>query len=117
MIDGKDQHLYLTDLLERIQRIEAFTIEGPRAFEKSLVTQDAVIRNFEVIGEIVKRLDKALTTLHPEVAWSGFAGFRDVLIHRYDNVVLGKVWETIVEDMPALKSATLSLLKMTHPDD
>ena len=52
----KDDREYLLDLLERIQRIETFTQGGREEFSQSILIQDGVIRNFEVMGEIVKRL-------------------------------------------------------------
>ena len=63
-----------------------------------------------MIGEVVKRLDPALTAQYPQVTWSDFAGFRDVLIHQYHNVPLDLVWDFVEEDLPALKDAMVALL-------
>ncbi len=65
----KDQRVYLTDLLQRIQMIDAFTSAGRDDFFASLKTQESVIRCFEVIGEIVKRIDPALTSQQPQIRW------------------------------------------------
>ncbi|MCC6803990.1 MAG: DUF86 domain-containing protein, partial [Anaerolineae bacterium] len=43
--------------------------------------QEGVIRCFEVIGEVVKRLPPELTAAHPGIPWRQISGFRDVLIH------------------------------------
>jgi uncharacterized protein with HEPN domain len=106
----KSQRLYLLDLLEYIRRIETISAEGKSAFLASTIYQDATIRNFEVIGEIVKRLDSQLTTQHPHILWADYAGFRDVLIHQYDRVLLDIVWESTQNDIPPLKVAVESLL-------
>jgi uncharacterized protein with HEPN domain len=45
--------------------------------------QDAVIRNFEIIGEAVKQISEQVKNEHPEIPWRNIAGFRDILIHRY----------------------------------
>jgi uncharacterized protein with HEPN domain len=45
------------------------------------VLQDAAIRNFEIVGEAVKRVSPALVAAHPEIPWADPADFRDVLIH------------------------------------
>lgn len=63
-----------------------------------------------MIGEIVKRLDSTPLAQHPDVAWSDFAGFRDVLIHQYDRVRLDLVWRFAQEDLPALQQAIAALL-------
>ena len=78
---------------------------------QSQMRQDAVIRSFEVIGEAVKRLDNSVTARQPQVPWSDFAGFRDVLIHQYERIVLDSVWLFAHEDLPILKAAVLALLK------
>jgi uncharacterized protein with HEPN domain len=102
----KDQRIYCRDILERIERIERYTSEGREAFMGSELLQDGVVRCFEVIGEAVKRFDASITETHPEVIWSDFAGFRDVLIHRYGGVRYDLVWEFIQEDLPPLKVTT-----------
>ena len=106
----KDQRLYCQDILDRIRRIENYTAAGRDAFLESELLQDGVIRSFEVIGEVVKRLDPALTTRLSEVTWSDFAGFRDILIHQYHNVRLDLVWDFAQEDLPVLKEAALALV-------
>ncbi|MCY4062054.1 MAG: DUF86 domain-containing protein [Chloroflexi bacterium] len=106
----RDQHIYCRDILDRIRRIETYTDGGRDAFLASELLQDGVIRSFEVIGEVVKRLDPTLLEQHADVAWSDFAGFRDILIHQYDRVRVELVWRFAQEDLPALKQAVASLL-------
>jgi uncharacterized protein with HEPN domain len=50
----KDDRVYLLEIQERIRRINEFVADGESAFQNSLLIQDAVIRNFEVIGQAVK---------------------------------------------------------------
>ena len=54
---SKDQRLYLRDILERINRIEETARQGEATFRQSYMHQDTIIRSFEVIGEIIKRLE------------------------------------------------------------
>ncbi|GAB4517881.1 MAG: DUF86 domain-containing protein [Anaerolineae bacterium] len=113
----KSQRLYYTHILERIQQIERFTAEGEGAFMADDRTQEAVIRCFEVIGEAVKRLEPTLTAQHTMVSWRGFAGFRDVLIHQYDDIEIAKVWETVRDDLPTLKVAIEAILAELPDED
>lgn len=59
--------LYLDHIAERIRRIEDCAEEGREAYMQSHVLQDAIIRNFEVIGEAVKRLSPELLGKYPDV--------------------------------------------------
>ena len=102
--------LYLEHIRERIGRIEACAQEGREAFDASPILQDAVMRNFEVIGEAVKQLSPDLRDRYSSVEWRRVAGFRDVLIHNYMGVDLDEVWNVIEKDLPRLKRTVTAML-------
>lgn len=79
----KDDKLYLINILESISRIELYTAAGAEEFHTSTLIQDAVIRNFEIIGEATKKLSSELRSRYTGVPWTRIAGLRDVLIHDY----------------------------------
>jgi uncharacterized protein with HEPN domain len=74
------------------------------------MAQDAVIRNFEVIGEATKRLSDAIRNRRPDIPWREIAGFRDVLIHDYMGVNLRRVWLVVEQHLPALRDALDDLI-------
>lgn len=100
-----DDRLYLSHMLESIRRIREFTAAGREEFMASLLIQDAVIRNFEVVGEAAKRLSEDCARANPEIPWRRIAGFRDVLIHQYMGVDLLEVWNIVVRDLPTLETS------------
>ena len=101
---SRDPHLRLADILESCNRIAAY-IKGidATAFVHDLKTQDAVIRQFEIIGEAVKALPPELTARDPSIPWTQIAGFRDVLAHSYFAVDTSVIWDAASQKAPALK--------------
>ena len=67
--------------------------------------QDAIIRNFEIIGEATKHLSQETKQSHPEIQWRGLAGFQNVLIHNYMGVDLVEVWNIIENELLQIKSS------------
>lgn len=100
----KNDHVYLEHILVSIRKIEDF-LTGITKFEfdRSVLIQDAVIRNIEIIGEATKKISKQFTQSHPEIPWQDMAGMRDKLIHDYLDVDLEVVWKTVESDLPFLK--------------
>ena len=106
---------YVEDLLANIVAVERFTVDGRDAFLNDVKTQYAVIRAYEIIGEIVKRLPADLLENYPNVEWKQIAGFRDFLIHRYSAVDPEIVWGA-VEKLPALRAAVEAIQKQLPED-
>jgi uncharacterized protein with HEPN domain len=100
---------YVRDMLRELDDITAFTADGAAAFLADLKTQKAVIRSYEVTGEIAKRLPTELRNTHPNVPWRRLITFRDFLAHNYDEIALRYIWEA-VEDVPNLRRALEALL-------
>lgn len=106
----KDPRVYLAQILERIDRILEYTQEGKEAFFADVRTQDAVIRNFEVIGEAIKRIPDDYRTSHPTIPWRQLAGLRDVLIHRYEGISIQEIWQMVARDLKPLRQAISGIL-------
>lgn len=94
---------FVQDILTAGQRISEY-IEGLsyEAFRDDYKTQDAVIRNLEIIGEASRNIDGNVRDRFPELPWKAMAGMRDRLIHAYFGVNLEIVWAVIHFELPAL---------------
>ncbi len=106
----KSDKLYLVHIAESIRRVEIFTAEGEKAFFADIRTQDAVLRNLQVLSESTKRLSPEVTARFPHIDWKGIAGFRNVLVHDYLGLRLDRVWEVIRNEIPPLKAVIDELL-------
>lgn len=106
---------YLRDFLQELDDVALFIAEGERAFIEDVKTQKAVIRSYEVIGEICKRLPAELREANPHIDWRRLITFRDFLAHNYETIVMRFVWDAVV-DMPKLRAAVEEMIAALPPD-
>ena len=107
----KDDRIYLLHVRDAIQYILEYTATGKEGFFADRKTQDAVVRNLEIIGEATKRVSTSLKDAHPDISWKPIAGMRDKLIHDYFGINLQLVWDVVERDLPALKLKVTQLLE------
>lgn len=107
----RDFRLYMDDILESCRKIRQFT-EGVsfQEFKQNIMMQDAVVRNFEIIGEAVNHLPEEIKSLYHDVELAEIIGFRNILAHGYFAVKLETVWSAIEEGLPDLERQTKALL-------
>ena len=96
----RSSRLYLDDLLEAGRAIQSYI--GETSFNSDRMRQSAVIREFEIIGEVVSKLPDSLKEQVPAVAWQDIKDFRNLLVYQYFGVDLAIVWEVIHNDLPVL---------------
>ncbi|MDB9528138.1 DUF86 domain-containing protein [Oscillatoria sp. CS-180] len=101
----KDSRLYLVHIADCVDRIEVYTVEGKAAFMADTKTQDAVIRNLEVMCESTRQLPDAWKAAHIEVDWRQVSDFRNFLAHQYLDVDLEIIWNVVANYLPQLKAA------------
>jgi hypothetical protein len=97
-------------MLIHIDMIGSFVSDGRAGFMSDPKTQFAVIRAYEVLGEIAKRLPAEFREANPQINWRRLIGFRDFLAHNYEEVILEFVWNA-VEDLPNLRTAVIKLIE------
>lgn len=102
--------LYFQHILQAVKKIKKYTSEGSTEFLGNTEKQDAVIRNFEIIGEAAKLISAEMRERFPDIDYSGFARFRDRLSHGYFSVNLEIVWDTIENDIPTLHTHVEQIL-------
>lgn len=106
---------YLNHILEAIERINRY-VGGidENEFLQDEKTQDAVIRNFEIIGEASRNIGRYhpdFAAEHPDMQWVIAYEMRNFLAHGYFMVDMEIVWKTIKNDLPGMVGQILLLLK------
>ena len=108
----KDPIIYIEHISECISRIKIYT-EGldEAGFLQNNLIQDAVIRNFEIIGEATKNINEDFRSKYSEIEWKKIAGMRDKLIHDYIGVDLWAVWGVVENIIPTLDIKIKEIIK------
>jgi len=108
---------FLRDIREAVRRIKIYTDAMTyNLFLADIKTQDAVIRNLEIIGEATKSLSTELRGKHSDVPWKGMAAIRDRLIHHYFGVNLDIVWDVVTVELPVLEAQIEAILQQEQKD-
>lgn len=105
---------YLEHIAQAIVNIREYTAGmDATAYLADRKTQDAVVRNFEVIGEACNNVAKhhaEFAAGHAEIPWNFAYEMRNALAHGYFKVDHRIVWQTIKADLPALNKALSAAL-------
>lgn len=102
----------IRDINESIERIISYTCNiDYNNFVRDYKTQDAVVRNIEIMGEAVKLLSEKVKIDNADVPWKNMAGTRDKLIHDYFGVNIDIVWNIVKDEIPSLLSKIKIVLK------
>lgn len=108
----REPRLLLEDVLEAIAKIKGYT--RAMNFERFVAdekTVDAVIRNFEIIGEAATQMSGDFKEKTPQVDWYKLVGLRNRIIHEYFGIDHAIIWKIIQENLEALEKEIRMLLK------
>jgi len=91
---------YLEEMSNAIDRIFLYTQDiSYHEFTSNSLIRDAVIRNFEVIGESVKHIPFSYQRQHKSIPWSRMYGMRNFIAHEYFDVDDEILWQIIQQDL------------------
>jgi len=96
--------LYLEDILESAIKVQSYA--GDLSFEDILKDEmriDAIVRNFEIIGEASSKIPQEIRDKYPSVEWKRISDFRNVLAHEYFGIKYKIMWDIIKNKLPELE--------------
>ena len=108
---SRSWRLFLEGIIEASSRILRYS-EGRdlSAFCADEMAYNAVLRNFQIIGEAAKAVPAEIRQAHPDVDWKGMAGLRDVLAHAYFGLDDETLWDIVIAKIPRLQEQVRQIL-------
>ena len=108
----RDTILLLDDMLQSAKKIKRYTNDlDYNSFLLDDKTIDAVVRNFEIIGEAANRIDPDFRDKNPEIEWKRIRGFRNRIVHHYFGIDYEIVWTIVENDIEELINQLQELIK------
>ena len=101
----EDIELSMTRILEYAEGMDLLK------FKQSYMAVDAVVRNFEIIGEAAKNLPSEIKDKYPEIPWKKMYGLRILISHEYFGIDYEMIWEIITSDLPQNLADIQEILK------
>lgn len=99
----RNNQLLLEDILQSAQKIHRYTAKDTfDTFKENEQKVDAVLRNFEIIGEAANRLTEQFKSDHTDFDWYRIIGFRNRIAHEYFGIDLTTVWQIKQTYLPSL---------------
>ncbi len=112
--EKRNNRMFLEDILLAMSRILEYT-EGMDLikFKQDYKTVDAVIRNFEIIGEASKSIDENIRNEHPGIPWKEMYYLRNRVSHEYFGIDYEIIWDVAINHIPSNKKEIEAILNKT----
>jgi len=100
----RKKELFLNDILESIDAIFEYLVDVDfDEFKSKRIVYQAVVREFEIIGEAVKNIYPCLKNVYPEYPFRRVIDFRNRISHEYFGINFKTIWDIIFYELPKLK--------------
>jgi uncharacterized protein with HEPN domain len=99
--DERDQILYLEHIVLSMQRVAEYISDLDfQHFKQDYKTVDAVIRNFEIIGEASNNVSEEIKLKYPQVPWKEMYRLRNRISHEYFGIDYEIIWNIVAKHLP-----------------
>lgn len=108
----REPKLLLSDIIVAVQKIKLYTVNYTfQQFIEDSKTLDAVVRNFEIIGEAANRLPEDFKDKYNKVNWFRIRGFRNRIVHDYMGIDFQIVWTIVEKDLDLLEKEISTIVE------
>jgi len=107
----RDDRERLLDIVEAIQLVEQYSIQGRDAFDHEPLIQVWNVHYLQIVGEAARQLSSDFIQAHPEIPWAQIIAMRNILVHDYFGIDLEEVWSAVEQNIQPLKLQVLDILK------
>ena len=109
-MSNRSSELFLNDIIESIDAIFSYLVDVDfDEFKSDRKTYQAVIREFEIIGEATKNIYECLNKYYPEYPFRRVIDFRNRFAHEYFGINFKTIWDIIYYELPKLREIILKV--------
>lgn len=113
----RNPKVLLNDIIFSIENIFSYTKNyDSLTFKNDRKTVDAVVRNWEIIGEASNKISEEIKNNSDDISWRQIIGLRNKVIHKYFGVDESIIWTVVREDLPKLYEKLQKLNKQLNPE-
>jgi len=110
----REWKLFIEDILGSIRLIKNYVENmGFDDFKNDRKTIDAVVRNFEIIGEASRFIPDEIKEKYENADWKGIVGLRNRIAHEYFDISLSIVWHIVMKELPTLEDQMKEILEQS----
>ncbi len=106
-----DRLVKILDYCDKVEDCRHYFDDSYDVFSKNAVYRDAAQMNLFQIGEQANHLSDQCIEEMGDIPWYGIIGLRNRIAHGYDTLESDKIWDIMINDVPALKNKINAFLK------
>ncbi|MDJ0581232.1 DUF86 domain-containing protein [Crocosphaera sp.] len=106
----RDDQERLRDILDAINQIEKYSVQGKDKFMEDELIQTWVIHHLMIIGEASSNISQEIREKYPDIPWVGTIDVRNIITHEYFRVDLNIIWMIVEDNLPDFKKKIETIL-------
>lgn len=106
----RDDQERLRDILDAINQIEKYSVQGKDRFMEDELIQTWVIHHLMIIGEASRNISQETREKYADIPWVGTIDVRNIITHEYVRIDINIIWMIIEDNLPDFKKKIETIL-------